>query len=511
MISLPRSFAVVSSLTLLSRVLGLARDVAIASVFPVGLHSDAFFTAFKIPNTLRRLTAEGALTQAFVPVFNAVRTDHGEQAAAELRNLMASWLCVLLVVLALLGVLLAPWLIGLLAPGFASIAGKQEVAAELLRITFPYIALLSLAAFGGAVLNSYGKFASFAFIPALLNLSLIFAAIVLAPQFARPIDALAWGVIGGGVLQLGWQAVAMLRHGQLPRPAMPRLNPELVKIAKLTAQGALGVSAAQLSIFISLIFASFLDQGSVSWLYFADRLMELPVGLIGAALGIVALPTLSRQYASADTAAYSATLDWNLRIALLFSIPAAVALAILALPLAATIFQHGSYTPDDSHQTALAIVAYSIGIPALVAIKVLAAGFFARQDMLTPVKVSIVALLVIIALNFALAPPLKHAGLALALSLGALLNATTLAWLLRGRACYSSREPWLSNIAKYLLAAAVMAAILWWLRGSAASWTAAGWLERVARLGGCVLAGAAAYFAVMAICGWRPRNLRLQS
>ena len=511
MTSLSRSFTAVFSLTLVSRILGLARDVAIASVFPVGLQSDAFFTAFKIPNTLRRLTAEGAMSQAFVPVYNSMRSKQGEEAAAHLRDLVASWLALVLMAIALLGVAFAPWLIEILAPGFEKVQGKQEVASELLRITFPYIALLSMAAFGGAVLNSFGKFAAYAFIPALLNISLIFSAIVLAPYFERPIDALAWAVIGGGVLQLLWQSVAMVRYGQFPRPVRLRLSPELVRICKLTGQGVLGVSAAQLSIFISLIFASFLDQGSVTWLYFADRLMEMPVGLIGAALGIVALPTLSRQFAASDARAYSATIDWNLRMALVMGIPATAGLAMLALPLAATIFQHGSYTPNDSYQTSKAIIAYSIGTPALISVKVLAAAFFSRQDMLTPVKISVFSMLLIIALNFALAPVLQHAGLALALSLGALVNACGLALLLRRKSDYVSGEPWLRNMAQFLVAAAAMAALLWWLRGDLDSWTMGSWIERVARLCGCVVAGVVAYFGVLGLFGWRPRHLMQSS
>ena len=498
----------VASLTFLSRILGLGRDIVIAATFAVGLSTDAFFTAFKIPNTLRRLTAEGAFTQAFVPVYNAERRQNGEQAIAILRNTMAGWLTIILMVTTIVGVLGAPVLVATLAPGFAAIPGKQEAASYLLRITFPYILLISLTAFGGAILNSYGKFAAFAFIPALLNLSLIGAALWLAPLFAVPITALAWGVVIGGLLQLGWQSIALWRHGSFPFPRLPRLTPPVKRIFKLTAQGALGVSIGQLGIIISLVFASFLEEGSVTWLYFADRMMELPVGMIGAALGVVALPALSWHAAQQDRTAFSGIMDWSLRLAVVLGLPAAGGLAILALPIAATIFQHGSYTATDSVQTALAITAYSVGIPALVAVRVLAAGFFARQEPLVAVKVSAIALTVTIILNFALVPFLRHAGLALAISLGATLNAGTLALLLVRRNLYQPQQTWLPLLLRITVAVMVMIAVLLALRGDIEGWTQASVGERILRLLTLVGAGAGTYFGVLLVTGWRISQLR---
>ena len=498
----------VSSLTFLSRVLGLVRDVAIAAVFAVGLHTDAFFTAFKIPNTLRRLTAEGAFSNAFVPVYNEARATVGEQEAARLRDVVASWLTILLLLLAAGGVAGAPLLVAVIAPGFAAVEGKAELAADLLRITFPYILLISLAAFGGAILNSFGRFAAFAFVPALLNISLIAAALVAAPFFAEPVHALAWGVVAGGVLQLGWQGVAMARHGLLPRPALPRLTPAVRRISKLTAQGTLGVAIAQLGIVVSLVFASFLEQGSVTWLYFADRMMELPVGMLGAALAVIALPTLSRQSAAASGAAFSATLDWSLRVALLASLPAAGGLAVLSLPVAATIFQHGSYTPHDSVQTARAIAAYSWGVPALVLLRVLAAGFYARQQPLIPVTVATVALALTIVLNFVLVPHMAHAGLALAIALGAIVNASSLAWLLWANGAYSPDPAWPQRIVQLLVALAAMVLVLLWYRGDGLAWTEMGAGARVWELGVCVLGGATVYLATLHALGWPWELLR---
>ncbi len=493
----------VSSLTFLSRVLGLLRDVTIAAVFAVGLHSDAFFTAFKIPNTLRRLTAEGAFTNAFVPVFNEMRALEGEEQAAGLRDVMACWLGLALLAVTILGVLGAPLLVAVLAPGFDAVEGKRALTIDLLRITFPYILLISLTAFGGAILNSFGRFAAFAFVPALLNITLIIAALVFAPLLDEPAHALAWGVIAGGVLQLGWQGAVLARHGLLPRLALPRLSPAVRRISRLTAQGTLGVAITQLGIVVSLVFASFLEQGSVTWLYFADRMMELPVGMLGATLAVIALPTLSQQSAAASPRAYSTTLDWSMRVALFASLPAAGGLGILALPVAATIFQHGSYTAHDSMQTARAIAAYSWGIPALVALRILAAGFYARQRPLIPVIIATVALSLTIALNFVLVPHMQHAGLALAIALGAIVNAGSLAWLLCANGFYEPDPRWPQYLTKLVIGLAVMMLFLLWYRDAGMAWTDMGAGKRIYQLFVCVLGGGAVYVATLHLLGWK--------
>lgn len=443
-----------------------------------------------------------------MPVFNAQRSSAGEAAANEIRDDVASWLALALAAIAALGVLGAPLVVAVLAPGFAEVEGKQELAASLLRITFPYILLISLTAFGGAILNSHGRFAAFAFAPALLNVSLIGCALWLAPRLEEPIYALAWGVVLGGVLQLAWQGTALARFGHLPRLRRPRLTPEVRRTLKLTSQGALGVMVAQIGIMVSLVFASFLEEGSVSWLYFADRLMELPAGLLGAALGVVVLPTLSRQAAAREHGSFSATMDWALRTALLFGVPAAVGMAALALPLAATFFQHGSYTPGDSLQTSYAVLAYSVGVPALAALKVLASSFYSRQDVLTPVKVSVAALLVMVTLSFVLVPHLRHAGLALAVASGATINALALAVLLLRRGFYRPSAGWPLFALRIAMGSAAMLAALLWLRGGVAQWTEIGAMERALRLAGCVAAGAAVYFAALGALGWRPSSSR---
>ena len=481
--------------------------MTIAFTFAVGLHTDAFFAAFKIPNLLRRLTAEGAFTQAFVPVYNATREQEGDTAATQLRNGIASWLACALVLISLCGVISAPLLIAVLAPGFAEVENKSAIAADLLRITFPYILLISLTAFGGAVLNSYGRFAAFAFAPALLNLSLIGCALLVAPQLDNPVEALAWGVIIGGVAQLTLQAAALYKYQLLPKPVWPRLTAPVRKVLKLTGLGAIGVSVAQIGITINLVFASFLADGSVTWLYFADRMMELPTGMLGAALGVIVLPTLSRQALAEHKRPFSATLDWSLRIAILLGLPAACAMAVLALPLAATFFQHGSYTPFDSEQTALAIFAYSFGVPALVSIKTLTAGFYSRQEIMAPVKISVVALLTTIVMNFALVPLLMHAGLALAIAIGTSVNAAMLLGLLLYRQIYQPQPGWGGFLFRVLCGCVVMTMLLLWLRDQPSAWTEFAAQQRALNLAIAICAGGGAYFACLWLTGWRLRQM----
>lgn len=437
------------------------------------------------------------------------RERKGEAYARELRDAISSWLALLLALLALGGVFGAPLLVSLLAPGFASEPAKLDTAAKLVRITFPYIMLISLAAFGGAVLNSYGRFFPFAFAPALLNLSMIGATLFFAPFFAAPIEALAWGVIAGGGAQLLWMAAALVRAGQLPRLRWPRASAEVRRVGKLTLQGAAGVSVAQLNIVIGLVFASFLAEGSVSWLYFADRLMELPAGMLGAALAIVALPTLSHLASAGDSVGFSETLDWGLRVAAVFAVPAAAGLAVLAVPICATLFQHGGFTAEDTRKTAVAALAYSVGIPGLAAVRLLAAGFNARLDVITPVKVSAATLLVTVALYFALVPLLAHAGLALAVGLGASANALALLLLLLKSGKYRPRAGlWGPTALRVICACAAMTAVLWLIRGENHLWLTGTLAFRAGMLALCVTAGAAVYFAVLRLLGFDLRKLR---
>ena len=501
--NLLNTLATVSSMTLLSRILGFVRDMVIARVFGAGAFTDAFFVAFKIPNLLRRLFAEGAFSQAFVPVLAEYKNSRGEEEARGLVDRVATALFLALVVVAVLGMLAAPLIVYLTAPGFADEPDKRALTIELLRIVFPYILLISLTAFCGAVLNTYSRFAAPAFTPVFLNVCFIVFGLWLTPYFDPPVEALAWAVFCGGVAQLAFQVPFMVRIGMLPRLRLDLRDEGVRRILRLMGPAAFGVSIAQLSLLINVVFASFLVTGSVSWLYYADRLMEFPSGLLGVALGTILLPSLARHHATASVEEYRQLLDWGLRLAFLLALPAAVALALLAVPLAATLFMHGEFTAHDVLMTRQAVVAYSVGLVGIILVKILAPGFYARQDIRTPVRFALITLGATQLMNLALIWPLKHAGLALAIGLGGCLNAALLyRGLVRAR-IYRPEPGWTSFLGRLALALGAMAAMLWWSAGPAEWWLDAGTTARVARLAGVVALGAAGYFAVLAVLGFR--------
>jgi len=493
-------------MTLVSRVLGFVRDALIARVFGAGLATDAFFVAFKIPNLLRRLFAEGAFSQAFVPILAEYKNRRGEEATRTLVDHVTGVLGIVLLLVTAAGVLAAPWIIAISAPGFAATPEKFQLTVDLLRITFPYIVFIALTALAGGILNTWSRFAVPAFTPVLLNLSFIGFALFAAPWFDPPVKALAWAVFAGGVLQLAFQLPFLARIGMLPRPR-PDLRDEGVRrVLRQMGPAVFGVSVGQMSLLINNIFASFLISGSVTWLYFADRLMEFPMGLLGVALGTILLPSLSKRHAEGSTEAYSELLDWGLRLTLMLAVPCAVALAVLALPLVATLFHYGAFTATDVINTRNAVIAYSIGLVGLIAVKVLAPGFYARQDIRTPVKIALVTLVFTQLLNVVFIGQLQHAGLALAISVGACLNAGLLLRGLRKREIYRPQPGWGMFVLKLMLAVYVMAVVLWVLAGSASSWLTAPALERIARMAMLVIAGAAAYFCTLWLCGFRLRD-----
>ena len=501
--NLLKALATVSSMTLVSRVLGFVRDALIARVFGAGLATDAFFVAFKIPNLLRRLFAEGAFSQAFVPILAEYKNRRGEEATRTLVDHVTGVLGIVLLLVTAAGVLAAPWIIAVSAPGFAATPEKFQLTVDLLRITFPYIVFIALTALAGGILNTWGRFAVPAFTPVLLNLSFIGFALIAAPWFDPPVKALAWAVFVGGVLQLAFQLPFLARIGMFPRPR-PDLRDEGVRrVLRQMGPAVFGVSVGQLSLLINNIFASFLISGSVTWLYFADRLMEFPMGLLGVALGTILLPSLSKRHAEGSTQAYSELLDWGLRLTLMLAVPCAVALAVLALPLVTTLFHYGAFTATDAINTRDAVIAYSIGLVGLIAVKVLAPGFYARQDIRTPVKIALVTLTFTQLLNLVFVWQLRHAGLALSISIGACLNAGLLLRGLRRHAIYQPQPGWGMFVLKLMLAVYVMGVVLWLLCGDATSWLTAGALERVARLGLLVVAGAVAYFGTVWLSGFR--------
>ena len=501
--NLLKALATLSSMTLLSRILGFVRDTVIARVFGAGLATDAFFVAFKIPNFLRRLFAEGAFSQAFVPILAEYKSRRGEDEWRDLIDYVSGVLALALFVVTLLGVLAAPYIIYVSAPGFAKDPAKFNLTVDLLRITFPYILFISLTALAGGILNTFSRFAVPAFTPVLLNLSFIVFTLWLTPYFDPPAKALAWAVFTGGVLQLAFQAPFLLRLRALPRFKLNFRHEGMRRVLRQMVPALFGVSVGQISLLLNVIFASFLATGSVSWLYYADRLMEFPAGMLGVALGTILLPSLSKHYADQSSAAYSALLDWGLRLTFLLAAPAAVGLALLAMPLITTLFMYGAFSVADAVATRAALVAYSIGLLGLILVKVLAPAFYARQDIRTPVKIAVVTLVITQVMNFAFIGPLQHAGLALATGLGSCLNAGLLYYLLHQRAIHMPQPGWAMFLLKLLLAVGAMGVLLWGIAGDATLWLSLQVWGRVARLAWVVALGAGAYFAVLWLLGFR--------
>lgn len=495
-----------SSMTLLSRILGYVRDAVVAGVFGAGGLTDAFVVAFRIPNLLRRLFAEGAFSQAYVPILADCRAREGDERARELASHVATTLAVIVFITTLLGILFAPQVITLSAPGFASDPEKFELAAQLLRVTFPYIFFISLVSLASGILNTWSQFWVPAFTPVLLNVAFIFFSLVAAPWFDQPIMALAWGAFAGGVLQLLFQVPYLRRIRMMPRLAWDLSDPGLQRIFRLMGPALIGVSVGQISVLISTIFASYLPTGSVSWLFYADRLMEFPTGLLGAALGTILLPSLSRAHAADNHDHYCELLDWGLRLTLLLTLPAALAMAISGVPLVSTLFMHGAFNARDVAMVHQALIAYSIGLTGLISVKILAPGFYARQNIKTPVKIAIGVLVVTQLMNLAFIGTLHHAGLALATGLGACLNAGLLYWQLRRRQLYDPLPGWGSFMLKLAIALGVMGLVLWLFQGDDIFWLNSSSTARAGRLGLLFGAAAGAYFSCLWLLGFRPRD-----
>jgi putative peptidoglycan lipid II flippase len=504
--NLLKALATVSSMTLMSRILGFVRDFVIARAFGAGVATDAFFVAFRLPNLLRRLFAEGAFSQAFVPILAEYKNKREAEETRHLADHVATLLFLALLAVTLLGIAVTPVLIYVSAPGFAADTAKFALTVELTRIAFPYILFISLVSFAGGILNTWSRFAVPAFTPVLLNLSFIGMALFAAPYFDPPVLALAWAVFLGGALQLALQLPFLAKIGMLPRFSLSLQDEGVRRILKLMLPALLGVSVSQISLLINTIFASFLPTGSVSWLYYADRLMEFPSGLLGAALGTILLPSLSRSHAENDQREFSALLDWGLRLTFLLTLPAALALAMLAVPLLATLFNYGAFQADDVLKTRDALVAYSVGLTGLILVKVLAPGFYARQNIRTPVKIALVTLAATQAMNAAFIVPLAHAGLALSIGLASCLNAALLWRGLHRRGDYVPLPGWRLFGLKLAAALAAMGLVLWFGMGTHAHWIDAPPLERVLRLAALVTAGGTAYFGTLRLLGFRLKD-----
>ncbi|MDH4571076.1 murein biosynthesis integral membrane protein MurJ [Salinicola acroporae] len=504
-----RSGLVVSTMTLLSRVLGLARDVVIAALLGAGSGADAFFVAFKIPNFMRRLFAEGAFNQAFVPVLSEYATQRTRAEVRELLDAVSGSLSVVLALITALAIAAAPWLVWLFAPGFKADPGKLALTADMLRLTFPYLLLISLTAFAGSVLNTWERFAIPAFTPVLLNVCMIGAAVWLTPWMDDPAMGLAWGVLIAGAAQLLFQLPFLARLGLMPRPRLGFRHPGVRRILRLMTPALFGVSVSQINLLLDTVLASFLVSGSVSWLYYSDRLVELPLGVFGIAIATVILPALSKRHADESREHFARMLDWALRMVLLIGLPAALALILLAEPLLVSLFHYGAMTDYDVVMAARSLRAYALGLLAFMLIKVLAPGYFARQDTKTPVKIGIVAMFANMVMNLALIVPLAHAGLALATALSAFLNAGLLGLGLRRQGVLSFQPGWGRYAIQVVGGCLLMGAALWWLSPEWHTWATWSALHRAVMLTALVIGGSVIYFGWLALSGIRLRDFRL--
>ena len=501
------STAKVGAITTVSRVLGFVRDIVIARAFGATIGADAFFVAFRIPNFLRRLFAEGAFSQAFVPVLSEYKANRTHQEVRDLAAHVVGLLGGILFLVTLVGVLAAPLIVMAFAPGFVDSGGKFDLTVHMLRIMFPYIVFISLTSFAAGILNTYGQFGVPAFTPVLLNLALIASAVWLAPLMDEPVTALAWGVLLAGVVQLAFQLPFLSRLDLLTRPRLAFGHQGVRRIVRLIGPAVFGVSVVQINLLIDTIIASFIATGSISWLYFSDRLVEFPLGVFGIALATVILPSLSGQHAARDAGAFSGTLDWALRGVVVVATPCAIGLAVLALPILTTLFQYGAFSRWDVEMASLSLVAYSTGLVGFVAIKVLAPGYFSRQDMRTPVRVGVIAMLTNVTLNLALVGSLAHAGLALATAVAAFVNAGLLYRGLVREGIYRPGRGWRRLWCQVGLGNVAMIAFLWSFGGDPSTWFAAPVLDRALHLAALVVGGAGVYAVTLRLLGMRPRDL----
>ncbi|MFT5533262.1 MAG: putative peptidoglycan lipid II flippase [Burkholderiaceae bacterium] len=511
--NLHKTLATIFGMTMLSRITGLIRDVLITRAFGASGATDAFFVAFRIPNLLRRLFAEGAFAQAFVPILAEYRNQRGDAASKLLADHVATILAWALLLTCIVGIVGAPIIVYLMASGLAADQAVFDTTVMMTRIMFPYIGFMSLVALAGGILNTWSEFRIPAFTPVLLNLSFIATSLLVAPLLDKPIYALAFAVFFGGLLQLAIQIPALLRIGMLPHiqfnPRFALADPGVRRVLKQMAPATFAVSVAQISLVINTNIASHLELGSVSWLSFADRLMEFPTALLGVALGTVLLPSLSKAHANGDPVEYSALLDWGLRLTFLLALPAAVGLATLSEPLTATLFHYGKFDARAVSMTGQALVAYGVGLIGLIVVKILAPGFYAKQDIRTPVKIAIGVLIATQLMNLIFVPRLALAGLALSIGLGACINAIFLYLGLRRRGIYVAKKGWGMFLVKLTGALFLMGGVALWAAGKF-DWIAlqAQPLQRISMLLLVLLVCAITYFGALVVMGFRPTDFK---
>lgn len=511
--NLHKTLAAVSGMTMLSRVTGLLRELLIARAFGASVYTDAFFVAFRIPNLLRRLFAEGAFSQAFVPILAEYKNQQGDVATKKLVDHVATILIWALLLTCGLGIAAAPLIVYFIATGLHAEPDAFEVSVMMTRIMFPYIGFMSFVALAGGILNTWREFKIPAFTPVMLNLSFIGASFFVAPHMAQPVYALALAVFVGGILQIAIQIPALHRIGMLPRltfnPAVALRDNGVRRVLKQMVPATFAVSVAQISLIINTNIASRLENGSVSWLSYADRLMEFPTALLGVALGTILLPSLAKAHANGDRTEYSALLDWGLRLTFLGALPAAVMLATLSEPFTTTLFHYGKFNEKSVAMTGQALIAYGIGLIGLILVKILAPGFYAKQDIKTPVKIAVVVLIVTQLMNLLFVPWIAHAGLALSIGLGACVNAACLYWGLKQRGIYVPHQGWGLFCMQLVGALFLLAGVALWTAGHV-DWLGLREypLKRVVALAVVMLACGITYFGALFAMGFRPKDFK---
>ncbi|WP_115015934.1 murein biosynthesis integral membrane protein MurJ [Shewanella putrefaciens] len=510
-----RSGMIVSAMTFISRVLGLIRDVVVANLMGAGTSADVFFFANKIPNFLRRLFAEGAFAQAFVPVLTEYQEKHSSEETRELLSKVAGTLGLLVTIVTLVGVIASPVLSALFGGGWFIAwlnnepdGAKFELATVVLKITFPYLWFITFTALAGSILNTRGRFAVSAFTPVFLNVAIIAAAIFYAPTSTQPEITLAWGVFCGGLIQFLFQIPFLLREKALVKPSWGWNHPGVVKIRTLMIPALFGVSVSQINLLFDTFIASFLMTGSISWLYYSDRLLEFPLGLFGIAIGTVILPALSRNHVNAEGAGFGKTMDWGIKAILLLGLPAMMGLIVLAKPMLMVLFMRGAFSVHDVEMASYSLMAYGSGLLSFMLIKVLAPGYYSRQDTKTPVRYGIIAMITNMGFNLLFAVPFGYVGLAIATSMSALLNATLLYRGLHLAGVYRVSKPTMVFFAKAVVSTALMVVVLYYFLPSQSQWLEWHLIERGKALMGLIALGAVTYLLGLLVFGIRPWSMK---
>jgi putative peptidoglycan lipid II flippase len=512
-----KSGVIVSIMTFISRILGLVRDAVVANLLGAGANADIFLLANKIPNFLRRLFVEGAFSQAFIPVLTDVKNAGDEAHLRQFIGKISGTLGVIVTIVALIGVIASPILAALFASGwFVEYLNdrpdgvKYELASMMLKITFPYLLFISLAGLAGAILNTLNKFGAAAFTPVLLNISIIACAIYLSDQFSQPAFALAWGVFIGGLAQLLFLIPFLIKAGVLVRPRWGWSDPDIKKVRTLMIPALFGVSVGQLNLLLDTMIASFLGTGAISWLYYSDRLLEFPLGLFGIAIATVILPTLSRNHVAKDDKAFQTNIDWAVKMVCILGIPAATGLFVLAEPMLLTIFQRGEFSPTDASKAAASLMAYSFGLLSFMLVKVLAPGFYSRQDTKTPVKFGIWCMAANMVFNLILVWPYDYVGLAMATSISATMNASLLYWALHKRGVYIASKKTVILLVKIVVASVLMALTVIYLSPATADWVQFVLLTKIYQLLLLIMAGFAVFLVSLLMMGVRKQCFSTQ-